>query len=193
MSGFKSVEGNFADFKRLFPLSGALASTPGAIAAWMDACASYCGLPCAERTTPELDRLSKLICQQMQYAVRSNNILRQALALTFYPFESAKDVIWAIWALNVPESFALRDHETDQMQALSKGDALELARNTQKVLAWRAEIALRHGGDYKLALERMMEPVSGFGELAEMRLQRQLANQQIRLLTQMRNRPAFRR
>ncbi len=193
MVGIKSVEENYKDFNRVFPLSGNVGANAGALAAWMDMSAAYCGLPCSEKSSVTFDRLAKVVCETVQAGVTRQDILRDALAMATYPFRSATGVVWAIWRFDFASAVANRDHDHDQMQPISKGQALELARNTEKVLAWRAEIALRHGGNYKLALEQMMEPLNGIGELAEHRLQRNLANEHIRMLTMIRNRPAFRR
>lgn len=186
---FKTIGENFGDFKRLVPLRPDIASDIGKLAAWMDLSAAFCGIPCSERSTAGLDQLARKLSWEFQFAVADQQVLSAALQLTFYPFVTANNVIWQA----AKPSFTKIDTQTSdqsQMQALSKGDAILLKENTQRHLAWRAEIALRHGGNYKLALERMMEPLSGFADLAEAQQQRITANQQIQMLAQMRNRPA---
>ena len=184
MPVLKSIEDNFADFNRLLPLQVASALNIGAIAAWMDFSAVYCGLACSERTTPDLDRLGPLVCRAVKAVVTNNDILKAALNLTVYPFLDARNVAWGIGYINGRQDRG--DNSQSQMQGIHKGQAMDLARNTQRVLEWRAEIALRHGGNYKLYIEQMMEPMAGFGELGEQNLQRLRAGENLRMMARTR-------
>ncbi len=180
MANLKSVEENFADYKRRAPLTGAIGSNIGMLAAWMDLSAAYCGLPCSVRSTTQLDRLAKQVCWAVQSVVPSSQILNNALNMAYYPFVTANGVIWAIWQARV--SLVVSDEpRQEQMQGISKGDAMRLSENTQRILAWKAEIALRHGGDYKMYIEQMLEPLSGFAELAEQRAQFVQASMEIQM------------
>lgn len=189
MTGSKTVAESFTNFKRLLPLRADISSDIGKLAAWMDLSAAFCGAQWTERSSPALDQVARKLSWEFQFAVADQQVLNAALQLTFYRFVTANNVIW----LAAKASFTRIDTQTSdqpQMQELSKGDAILLKENTQRYLAWRAEIALRHGGNYKLALEQMLEPLSGFADLAEAQQQRIAANQQLQIMAQVRNRPA---
>lgn len=189
MTASKTISESFTDFKRLLPLRPDITSDIGKLAAWMDLAAAYCGVLWTERSSPALDLVARKLCWEFQFAVADQQVLNAALQLTYYRFVTASNVLW----LAAKPSFTKIDTQTSdqqQMQELSKGDAILLKENTQRYLAWRAEIALRHGGNYKLALERMMGPLSGFADLAEAQQQRITANQQLQIMAQVRNRPA---
>ncbi len=184
MPNLKSIEDNFSDFNRLLPLQVAVASNIGAIAAWMDFSAVYCGLSCSDQATPDMDRLGPLVCRAVKVIVSSNETLKAALNLTLYPFLYARNVAWGIGYVNGRQDRG--DNSQSQMQGINKGQAMDLAENTQRVLERRAEVALRHGGNYKLYIEQMMEPMAGFGELAEQNLQRMRTGENLRMMARTR-------
>ena len=177
MAQLLSLHSLFSDFNQTYPLAKVTPPKAGAIAAWMDWCAAYCQIPCSEQSTPDLDKLAKLIRWEVEVAKITPEVILDALAMAAYTFRAANGVLWPI---SLARLFEGSQHQ--QMQGITKAEQRALTKNTQEHLAWKAEIAARHGGDYKHYIERMLEPVSGFNDLNDRRIEMIRAGQEIRIL-----------
>lgn len=178
MTDLKSTQALYSDFKQSVPLMTlAISANAGTIAAWMDWCAAFCQIPCSLRSVPALDRLAKMIAFDFEASAVNADSVYDALALTAYPFSTAQGVRWPISLTRFFER-----NQAAQMSGPSKSDLRALEKNTQEHLAWKAEVAARHGGNYKQYIDRLLEPLNGFGRLGTQRTQLIEAGEQIRMM-----------
>jgi hypothetical protein len=151
MALFETVETTYRNFKTRAPPTMLVGKSAGAVAAWMDFGAAICGLPCSDQPDAKLMALARLIAFDFKVNALNADVVQDALSLSGYPF---RDVIGVSWPFSLNRM--VEGYNQPQMRSITKGDLKLLTENTERHLLWKAEIAARHGGDYKSIMTTLM-------------------------------------